>query len=133
MEINPSNTIQSASPTSNNNSTGVTAPQTDAQRADVNATRVVSPKETVRLEDKASGAEEHRFEAIRSKAAKFTGGDNAFLSDVKFTIYGAAQTQSGLNEYYIRFTDLGTGAVDVKTESELFASTSGGDLVSGQI
>ena len=131
MEINLNNTIQSANPATNNNSAGITAPQTDAQKADLNASRVVSPKEAAVLEDKASSAEQSRFEQIKSRASKFISGDNPFLNDIKFTVYGAGKAP--VSEYVIRFTDLSTGAVQVKTEAQLFEGTGGGDLVSGQV
>jgi hypothetical protein len=131
MEINLNSTIQSTNPATNNNTAGTAAPQTEAQKADLTATRVVLSKESAVLEDKASSSEERRFEQIKSRASKFVGGDNPFLSDIKFTVYG--QHESPVNEYVIRFTDLSTGTVEVKTEQQLYASTQGGDLISGQV
>lgn len=133
MEINLNNAIQSANPTSSNNAAGISAPQTDAQRADVAATRAVSNKESANLEDRASSSEERRFEAVRTKAAKFVGGENPFLQDYKFTIYGSSQAAGAVNEYVIRFTDLKTGAIETKSEADLFAGTGGGALLSGQV
>jgi hypothetical protein len=133
MEINLNQVQQSTSQATNTGLTGAAAPQTEAQRADVSATRVVSPKESAVLEDKASGADEARFSAIKSRAAKFVGGENPFLSDIKFTIYGQNASNSGIGEYVIRFTDLSTGRVEVKTDFQLFEGTGGGDLVSGQV
>ena len=132
MEINLNNVVQSANPATTNNTAGVTAPQNVDQRADVNATRVVSAKESANLEQQASSSEEKRFSGVKDAAAKFVAGANPFLNDIKFTIYGSS-APAKVGEYVIRFTDLGTGKVQVKSEAELLKSSEGGNLVSGHI
>lgn len=132
MEINLNNVVQSANPATTNNTAGVAAPQNQDQRADVNATRVVSAKETAHLEDQASSSEQKRFESVKGAAAKFISGANPFLNDIKFTIYGTS-APARVGEYVIRFTDLGTGSIEVKTEAELLGVSGGGNLVSGSI
>lgn len=128
MEINLNN-VQSANPATNNNAAGVAAPNTNEQRADISATRVVSPKETANLEDKASSADERRFDAVKTRSLQYSKGENYILNDIKFTVY----SKQSPDEYLVRFTDIKTGAIEIKNEAELFRGTGGGDLVSGQV
>jgi hypothetical protein len=106
MEISNVNSIQSANPTSNTNLTGAVAPQTEAQRADVSATRVVSTADTADIESRASSSAQHRFEAVKSKAVQMTKGENPFLNDMVFTIYGGEDRNAKLGQDVIRFTDI---------------------------
>ncbi len=111
--------------------TGVAASQTEAQRADVSAKRVVQVNEKVAVEDNAARAEEKKFEAIRSASARFVSGENSFLRDIKFTIHNSQNNSAG-NEYEIRFTDISSGNIDVKKDIELLGGASG-NVVSGNI
>ncbi len=129
MEVNLNSAVQGSSPASSNNAAGVSAPQ----RADVAATRPVSSKETANLENKASNAEQRRFDAVRSRAATYVSGANSVLNDIKFTIYSGSSKSSVSYEYVVKFTDVSTGAIETKTEAQLFQGTGGGDLVSGQV
>jgi hypothetical protein len=112
--------------------TGVAAPATDAQKADQAATRVVQTKETANFSQDLQGSEQKRFQAVR-QAAQFVSGENAFLNDIvnqAYTIYNSGP------QYIARFTDLSTGAVTVKTESELFAQAGNnieGSIISGTV
>jgi hypothetical protein len=113
---------------------GVAAPQTENQRTEASAKSVNNAESSRSLEDYTSSEhlEQKRFENVKSIAANFSSGENPFLSDISFTIYKDVQT-AGLGRYEIRFTDISTGKIEIKTESQLFANTSGGDLISGQV
>ncbi len=132
MDINLNN-VQASNPASTNNLTGTAAPQTEAQKSDQQVQRVTVAQESANLENNASNADEKRFEAIKSRATTFISGSNPFLNDIKFTIYGQSPIASQINKYEIRFTDLKTGQIEVKSEAELFAGTGGGDLVEGRV
>lgn len=132
-------TINTSQPTqgtnsSNTSQTGVAAVQTEGQRADQGAERVVVANEKQNLENDLSNAEQKRFEAVKRAAANFIKGDNPFLSDVKFTIYNSSvPTASEIGSYEIRFTDLNSGKVDIKLDAELLGTASAGEIVSGNI
>lgn len=134
MEINLNNAISNTNPATSSNVSGNAAAQNIEQRADVAATRVVSAKESANLENQAASSEQKRFENVKSSASRFISGANPFLNDVKFTIYGQSNANK-VGEYTIRFTDLGTGKLEVKTEQQLasLVGTGGGNIVSGQI
>ena len=134
MEVNLNNAISNTNPATSSNVGGTSAPQTVEQRTDVAATRVVSNKESANLENQASSSEQKRFENVKSSASRFISGANPFLNDVKFTIYGQSNSNK-VGEYTIRFTDLSTGNLEIKTEQQLasLTGTTGGNIVSGQI
>ncbi len=132
MEINLNNLVQNSNPAVNNSAAGVAAPINNEQRADLSVTRVVSGQESAHLENQAASSDQKRFESVRSTASRFVDGKNKFLNDTKFTIYGASNEGRGI-DFTIRFTDLSSGAIEVQTEQQIYGSTGGGDLVSGQV
>lgn len=111
---------------------GVAAPQTEPQKADYTAQRVTKADQSAQLEDNARNSEQSKFNTLKTISANFTGGENPFLSDISFTIYNKTNNAK-IGNYEIRFTDLGTGQISVKSESELLASVPTGELVSGNV
>ena len=122
----------SSIPNLNNNAhVGTTATRVDTQQTEINVQRVAEVKESFEPQVEARSPEEARFEAIRA-AARYYKGANPFLADIKYTIYKNNQA----NEYEIRFTDVGTGDIEVKTERQLLAVPSvrdTGTLVDGTV
>lgn len=125
--LNSVQTNQSQSVQSSAAQTGVSSAQTEAQRADVSAQRVVSVSEKAALEENAARAEEKKFETIKNAAAKYVDGANSFFKDVRFTV-----NDSLLGATEIRFTDISTGEIEVKKDIELVTSVSG-NVVSGNV
>lgn len=130
-------TINTSQPTQGTNSsnasqTGVSATQTEGQRADLSAERVVASAEKQNIEQDVNNAEQRRFDIIKRTAANFSKGENAFLSDIKFTIYNGSLS-SQTSDYEIRFTDINTGKIEIKNEVELLGTSSAGEIVSGSI
>lgn len=115
---------------SNSSQTGVAAVQTQSQKADLSAERVVASEGKQSLENDAKNAEQKKFDLIRRTAANFSKGDNSFLSDVKFTVYNKAAAGE---TYEIRFTDVSTGKIDIKTDVDLLGTVSAGEVLSGNI
>lgn len=129
-------TINTSQPTQGTNSssagqTGAAAAQTESQRADATAERVVASAEKQNLENDVNHAEKRRLDLIKKTAAHFSSGDNSFLSDIKFTVYNQSHTAGG--DYEIRFTDLSTGAIEIKNDVELLGTASAGEVISGSI
>jgi len=127
-------TLNTSQPTQGtNNSTagqaGSAAAQTEGQKADATAQRVVAGTEKQSLENNADNADQKRFDVIRRAAAQFSKGDNSFLNDVKYTVYNGG----GESTYEIRFTDVNTGTIDVKSEAQLLGTQNAGNIVSGSI
>lgn len=131
MEVNL-NSVQSATPSSSQNLSGVAAPQTEAQRADQSAQRVTQSSGAQDLENKAASADERRFAAIKSVSSAYADGDNPLLKDIRFTVYKSL-VSSDLSQYTIRFTNVDTGEIEVKSEADLFHKSGGGDVVSGNV
>jgi hypothetical protein len=114
----------------NNYAAGVVAPQTQAQRADAAATRVVQTKDS--QQSNLQFSQGRTLEAIKYQA-RMVAGDNPFLNDISFTVYTNGNATLPGSEYVIRFTDVSTGQVTLKTAPELFAGADGGALVNGSI
>lgn len=114
-----------------NYAAGVVAPQTQGQRADLAATRVVSTKETARG-DVPQYTQGKALEAIKYQA-RMVAGENPFLNDISFTVYTNGNSELPGSEYVIRFTNVSTGEVTLKTAPELFAGAGGGSVVNGSI
>jgi hypothetical protein len=129
----PITTNVSSAPTNAASFAGVQAPQTQAQRADVAATRVVNTKGASEGNIQQY-SQEKTIDAIKSQS-RFVAGANPFLSDMSFTIYAAGESPvaGGGTEYVIRFTDLSTGEIQVKSAPELFQGTNGGEIVNGAV
>lgn len=129
----PTTTNISSAPTNAASYAGVQAPQTQAQRADVAATRVVNTKGAAEGNIQQY-SHEKTLEAIKSQS-KFVAGENPFLSDISFTIYSAGEDPiaGGGTEYVIRFTDISTGEVQIKTAPELFRGAGSGGVVTGSV
>ena len=132
MDVSVNTNSNAANQQLNNTNAGVAAPQTQGQRADQAAERVVATKSSASLENDAQNLDQKKFDLIKKVAAQFSVGDNPFLNDVKFTVYNNGQQSTG-GEYVIRFTDLSTGQIDVKSEVQLLGQSAGGDLVSGNV
>ena len=111
---------------------GNVAPQTEPQRQDYTAQRVTNADQSAQLEDNARNSEAKRFEALKSVAAAYTGGKNQFLSDITYTIYNKSNNAE-IGNYEIRFTDLGTGKIEIKNEAALLTSVPSGEIVSGAV
>ncbi len=120
-----------SNPNSSTSQTGAAAAQTETQRADANVQRVTNVEEKSSLEDNTKNVEQKRFDLIKRTAASFSSGDNAFLSDIAFTVYNGSQATEG--QYEIRFTDISTGSIEIKNDIELLGTSSAGELVSGSV
>lgn len=128
-------TVTSSQPNQGANSTtnlaGTAAPKTEGQAADLKAERVVQAGDSAKLENAAKQAEETRFNNIKRLATQYSAGKNPYLNDVSFTVYNGSQAG---NTYEIRFTDISSGIVDVKSEAELVSlGSSGGNIVEGTV
>lgn len=108
---------------------GNVAPQTEPQRQDYTVQRVTTSDQSSHIEDNARDSETRRFQTLKSVAASYIAGKNPFLNDVKFTVYNRANNAQ-IGNFEIRFTDLSTGVVEVKSEAALLGA---GNIVSGQV
>ena len=117
---------------SNATQSGVVAPQTENQRAEASAKNVTVSDSSRQLVDNARDAEQKKFDSIKQIAASYKSGKNPFLNDVSFTIYNGSR-DSVIGSYEIRFTDISTGSIEIKSESELFAASGSGVIASGSV
>jgi hypothetical protein len=137
MDISINTNSNPANQQINNQQAGVAAPASDGQKADYNAERVVASKEYAQLDDNIRNLEQKKFDLVKRVAAQYSAGGNSFLSDIRFTIYNNESKSSSNGEFFIRFTDLSSGNIEIKNESELLklpglGSTSG-EIVSGNV
>jgi|GEM_PF-2956491 len=132
MDLSISSIPNQQQVSNNSAQAGNVAPQTEPQRQDYTVQRVTSTNDTAKLEDNARDAESKKFNTLKSVAASYTGGDNQFLSDISFTIYNK-NNNAQISNYEIRFTDLSSGAIQIKSEAALLAEAPSGELVSGTV